>query len=170
MSKKQEGDRIPVTKIQIDLASRTIIFEGDGQPLARLTLAAEGVIFFQPGLDLGEISSPEVPVESEPKSSKENNPTQTLTGRLKNQPRGGKPDRSGRPTAYARFAAHLENEDEAHDYIATFHRHTAKIALNLAKDAQITVEGYPHPSASEKRLETFSVINLRNYPGMPKKR
>ncbi len=88
----------------------------------------------------------------------------TLSGKLKAKPKEGKPDRSGKPTAYARFSAHVEGEKEPHDFLATFHRHTTKIALTLSKDSQITVDGYPHPGNSEKRLDTFSVINIIQYP------
>ena len=45
------------------------------------------------------------------------------------------------------------------------------IAAGLPKGAPVTVEGYPHPSTDPagKRLDTFSVINLVNYPGKPEK-
>lgn len=86
-------------------------------------------------------------------------PTVTLTGRLTTKPKPGRPDRSGNRTAYARFAAHAEGE-QAHDYIATFHRQTAQLALSLARGAQVTVEGYPHASGSEKRMDTLSVFRI----------
>ncbi len=93
--------------------------------------------------------------------------TVTMSGRLKTAPRPGRPDRSGNATTYARFAAHVDGEDDAHDYVATFHRHTAPLALRLRKEDQITVEGYPHQSSGERRLDTFSVVNLVRYPGVP---
>lgn len=46
------------------------------------------------------------------------------------------------------FAAHVEGEQGPHDLIASFHRHTARIALGLGRDGQITVEAYAHPSAA----------------------
>jgi len=52
----------------------------------------------------------------------------------------------------------------------TFHRHTARIALGLAADAQLTVEGYPHVSENPQRSDTFSVINIVAYPGKPSRR
>ena len=90
--------------------------------------------------------------------------TVTLTGRLKANPRPGRADRNGNATAYARFSAHVEGEDQAHDYVCTFHRHTAPIALRLRNEDQITIEGYPHPSGTPQRLDTFSVINVPSYP------
>jgi len=56
-------------------------------------------------------------------------------------------------------------------YLATFHRHTAAIALGLARNDQVTVEGYLHPASdpSGKRLDTFSVIAIHSYPGKPER-
>ena len=65
-----------------------------------------------------------------------------------------------------------EGSADAHLYGATFHRHTAAIALGLAAGTQITVEGYPHANwdRSGKRMDTLSVINLLAYPGKPEGR
>src|SRR5205809_507993 len=93
----------------------------------------------------------------------------TLTGRLKTQPRDGRPDAKGNPTAWARLAVHEEGRDDAHLYSATFHRHTARIALSLTKDAQVTVQGYAHTSDDPRRMDTLSVVNLVAYPGKPDK-
>lgn len=94
--------------------------------------------------------------------------TVTLTGRLKSTPKPGRTDRSGKPTAWARVAVHDEGQDEPHLYLATFHRHTAPIALGLKAGAQITVEGYPHVSTDPKRSDTLSVITMPQYPGKPR--
>jgi hypothetical protein len=143
-----------------------LVFEGKLPP--------EGVIFFPSQLQTLPASTESVPqvIESVSPASasdaaKEREKTITLSGKLKSQPKPGKPDRSGKPTAYADFAAHVTGEETAHDYVATFHRHTRQIALTLAKEAQITVNGYPHPSSSEKRKDTFSVVNIVEYPGRP---
>src|SRR5947209_19863153 len=86
----------------------------------------------------------------------------TLQGKLKSKPRPGRPDSRGNPTAWARFAAHEEEQDGAHMYSATFHKHTAAIALSLDKDAQLTVQGYPHPvdDPGSKRMDTLSVLHI----------
>jgi hypothetical protein len=99
--------------------------------------------------------------------AKEREKTITLSGKLKSKPQPGKNDRSNNPTAYANFAAHVEGEKAAHDYVATFHRHTRGIALKLPVEAQITVTDYPHPSDTPKRKDTFSVVNIVDYPGKP---
>lgn len=167
MSKEQEGHEIPitVTTIHIDLKERIVSFEHEGEEIAKVSFANEGVVFVR-----GDQESLPASSETGPKAAKESEPRVVLTGRLKTKLREGRPDRNGRPTAYGKFAAHVEGEDQAQMYIATFHRHTTKIALSLPRDVQITVDGYPHESNSPKRLPTFSVINLVDYPGKPKKK
>lgn len=63
-----------------------------------------------------------------------------------------------------------DDRDTAHMYSATFHKHTTKIALKLAAESTITVQGYPHESddPGSKRMDTLSVINLLDYPGNEK--
>lgn len=167
MSKEQEGRAIALTAIQIDLANRSITFEAEHKPVARLSLGPEGIIFEALSMPASAAPSPELPSSQEASPSKEKEKTVILTGKLKAKPKEGKPDRRGRPTAYARLAAHEEGQEDPHLYLATFHRHTTKIALSLAKDAQLTVEGYPHLSGdpSGKRMDTLSVINIVQYPG-----
>ena len=93
----------------------------------------------------------------------------TLSGLLLTQPRAGKPDRRGNPTAWAYFGAAAAGEDEARRFRAMFHRHTAAIASRLAKGSPLTVEGYAHTrvDATGKRVDTLSVLHLVNYPGKP---
>jgi hypothetical protein len=179
MAKESEGVGIPFTDIHINLKDQTIVLKKEEEVVATLIfegkLPAEGVIFFPnqlPTLPAGAAES--VPQAIEPVSpapastaAKEREKTITLSGKLKSQPKPGKPDRSGKPTAYADFAAHVEGEEEAHYYVATFHRHTRDIASKFPKEAQITVTGYPHPSNSPKRKDTFSVVNIVEYPGKP---
>ena len=78
----------------------------------------------------GESAEPSQSPDSEERES-----TVTLTGRLKAKLREGKLDRSGHPTAYARFAAHAQGEDGPHVFMATFHRGAANQPLNLNKEA-----------------------------------
>ncbi len=157
MEREQEGPANLVTGIHLNLVERTITFDVEGEAAVSLRLASYGLTLESPAM------SATTPAEVVDEAQK----TVTLSGRLVNAPRSGRPDRSGNPTAYARFAAHIEGEDQAHDYVCTFHRHTAPIALRLRKEDQLTVEGYPHPSSGARRLDTFSVVNLVRYPGMP---
>lgn len=158
MEREQEGPLNLVTGIHLNLVERTLTFDVEGEPVVSLRLALYGLT----------LETPETSVTTPAAVLDEAQKTVTLSGRLVNAPRSGRPDRNGNPTSYARFAAHVEGEQQAHDYVCTFHRHTAPIALRLRKDAQVTVEGYPHPSSGAGRLDTFSVINIINYPGMPR--
>lgn len=167
-----ERKDILLSSIHINLKDRSITFESGDQPVAKLTLAPEGVIFEAAyGLPLPRREG-ELPSTSPATSpGKEKEQTVTLTGKLKSQPKEGKPDSKGNPTAWARLAVHEEDEKEAHMYLASFHRHTVKVALSLPRDAQITVEGYPHrkEDPSKKRTDTLSVINILGYPGKKEK-
>jgi len=96
--------------------------------------------------------------------SREKQQTTTLTGNLRTQPRSGRPDSQGRPTAWARFAAEDSEQDRV--YSATFHRAAAPLALSLTKGAQLTIEGYLHPAdPARKQPGRLSVIVVHNYPG-----
>lgn len=162
MSEREEHvEGLPLTAIYINLEEHRVELESSHGTVASVSFPSVGTIYFNGGepRPTDSVSGPE--------DGEKNRPI-VLTGRLKNKPREGRADRSGNPTAYARFSAHVEGEEGPHDYIATFHRHTTQLALGLAANAQITVEGYPHASQSEKRLDSFSVINVLNWPGKPR--
>jgi hypothetical protein len=180
MAREIERTGIPFTDIHINLTDQTITLKKEDEIVATLVfegkLPAAGVIFFgsQPQglLDSPFDEEPEIPLSSTSPASaseaaKEREKTVTLTGKLKSQPKPGRNDRSGNPTAYADFAAHVEGEEKAHYHKATFHRYTRQIALTLPKEAQITVTGYPHPRESDKSTDTFSVVRIVDYPGKP---
>ena len=180
MAGEIEPTGIPFTDIHINLTGQTITLKKEEEVVATLVfegkLPAAGVIFLgsqpQALLDSPFDEEPETPVSpaspaSASDAAKEREKIVTLSGKLKSKPQPGKNDRSNKPTAYADFAAHVEGEKGAHDYVATFHRHTRGIALKLPVEAQITVMGYPHPSKSPKRKDTFSVVNIVEYPGKP---
>jgi hypothetical protein len=180
MAKEDEAG-IRFTDIHINLADQTITLKKEDEVVATLVfegkLPAAGVIFLgsQPKALLDSLfdEEPETPVSPTSPSdvAKEREKTITLTGKLKSKPQPGKNDRSNKPTAYADFAAHVEGEEKAHDFVATFYRHTRGIALKLPKEAQITVNGYPHSSNSARPKDTFSVVNILDYPGkLPPKR
>jgi hypothetical protein len=182
MAAEIEGSGIRFTDIHINLTDQTIVLKKEDEVVATLIfegkLLAAGVIFFgsQPQALSDSPFDEEVETPASPAAAsdvaKEREKTATLTGRLKSKPQPGKNDRSGKPTAYADFAAHVEGEEKAHNYKATFHRRTRDIALKLPIEAQITVFGYPHPRNSPRSTDTFSVVNLVDYPGklQPKKK
>jgi len=108
---------------------------------------------------------PEACGSSPVQGGKEKDSSLTLTGRLKSNPKEGRPDSAGRSTAWARFAAHEEDEDAPHLYLATFHRHTRPLVLTLKTGDQLTVEGFVHRRSSTDRLDTLSIFAIHDYPG-----
>ena len=90
----------------------------------------------------------------------------TFTGKLKTKPREGRRTTKGKPTAWAIFAAHDEEQEEAKIYSTSFTESARTIALNLSQDAQITVKGYPPIPATEEgrrdRLHVFAILNHPN--------
>ncbi len=162
--------------IHIDLAERSVTFEGPGQAATRLRLTPEGILYQLLGsvplterlVDRLTTDAPSDSPTSEANAAKQKDPTVVLTGKLKTVPRAGRPDSQGHPTAWARFAAH--EEAGAQLYSCTFHRGSARIALGLPIEAQLVVEGYAHPSAEPgRKLATLSVFRLLHYPGKPEK-
>lgn len=175
---------VPVDSIHIDIRDHSITFEGRKGIIARL-LFSDAVYFQTPtesppealiSPDEGESSPQTLEDEAsavvEATALPETAQPVVLSGRLKSQPREGRPDSRGRPTAWTRLAVHEDDRPDAHLYSATFHRGSARIALRLAADAAITVEGYPHLSSdpSAGRLDTLSVFRVLDYPDKPKKR
>jgi hypothetical protein len=180
MASEVEGTGIQFTDIHINLQEQTITLKKEKEVVATLVfegkLPAAGVIFFgsqpqdlldSPFDEEPEISDSPVTPATLADAAKEREKTVTLSGKLKSKPQPGKRDRSNNPTAYADFAAHVEGEKDAHYYVATFHRHTRGIALKLPVESQITVSGYPHPSNKPRHKDTFSVVNILDYPGKP---
>jgi hypothetical protein len=172
MPVERESHRTTLSGIRVDLKDRSVTFETENKPVAKIAIAPEGVVFEILRADAAPSVPPSIAREEAPAASRsEREKTVSLTGRLKSQPKEGKADSRGNPTAWARLAVHEEGREDAHLYLATFHRHTAPIALTLPREVQITVEGYPHPSSDPAgtRLDTLSVIKLVNYPGKPEK-
>jgi hypothetical protein len=177
----QAAEGVPVKGLLIDLEKRSLTVLSDTEVLAKVTLSPTGLIFDSGATPPAEaVAVPEAtpPTIAAPatlaniETSAEKARTATLNGRLKSKPREGRPDAQGKPTAWARFAAHEDDRDTAHIYSTTFHKHTAPIALGLDTDAPLTVQGYPHHNQQDdpgsKRMDTLSVINLIDYPGKGK--
>jgi hypothetical protein len=147
-----ELESVPLKTIHIDVLVGSVIFEGvDGRAIS-----------WNPRLMLEHLQSTAPPSLQEAEA--ESDPLVKLTGKLKSVPKEGRPDSSGFPTAWARFAAHAEGSKQAHMYIATFHRKAREIALGLKTESQILVEGYPHQATQSDRLDTLSVVHIINYP------
>lgn len=173
---------VQLTGIHLDLEHKRLLLAAGHELVATLTLTPEGVIFNARSIAAPvpvmaeEPASPEadtspLPVSTPLDAETEKPKAVTLQGKLKSKPQAGRPDSRGKPTAWARFAAHEEEHDGAHLYSTTFHKHTVELALGLDKDTPLTVQGYPHlqEDPGTKRLDTLSVINLLEYPGKPQK-
>ena len=163
----QEGSSEQLKAIHINLDERSITFQAE-RTSTRLTLSVAGLLYEVLGVD--PITDRSVArLAGDIDGAKENEPNVTLTGRLKTQPKEGRADRRGKPTAWAKLAVHEDGRDEAKMYSATFHRHTAGVALGLPRDALVTVQGYVRESSDPQRMDRVSVFNLLAYPGKPGK-
>src|SRR6266568_1220713 len=105
MAQEQEQTRESLKAIHIDFQERSILFEAENSAATKLTLTPGGVLYEL----LGAVSITARSVKklletaAEPRQEAEGSPEQDktliLAGRLKSQPKEGKPDRSGNPTA-----------------------------------------------------------------------
>lgn len=172
VAQESEPKSIPITAIRIDLREHSVTLEAPDGPLAKLAFS-KGTILFQGSLlqpphdsSAVETTASEDEASAEPQPRPERGTPVILSGRLKSRPRPGRPDAQRLPTAWARLAVHEENRAQAHVYSATFHRASALVALRLALNAPVTVEGYPHTSNDPegKRLDTLSVFRFINHP------
>lgn len=175
---------VTVDAIRIDFRDRSITFEGRQGALARLVLSdavylqtptespPEGLILPDEEDSGFQVLEDETSTAEGPAPVAEKEQPVVLSGRLKSQPREGRPDSQGHPTAWARLAVHEDDRPDAHLYSATFHRGSARIALRLAAEAPITVQGYPHLSNDPPtgRLDTLSIFRVLDYPGKPRQR
>ena len=177
----KEGEPIRLTDIHINLVDQVVTIEAEDGRKARYSFAPTATIFEasndSPTTIPMELDEPE-PTPTAPPArqrsasteQKEKEPTVTLAGKLLTKPRPGKPDNAGKATAWARFAAHEEGNQKAHLYSTTFHRSAANIALqHLDKDSSVVLEGYSHPAGDPKRMDTFSVVVVHQYPGKPER-
>jgi hypothetical protein len=179
MSKSPESEGsvpIPLIGIYLDVPSKTVVFAAEEGVLAAVRLTAQGIVFQYGESHEGQSEGPSPPLPSPSERLASSAETErekplTLQGKLKGAPRLGRPDAKGNKTTWARFAAHEAEREGVHLYSATFHRHTADIALGLESGASLTLQGYPHEQSdpASKRMDTLSVINVLDYPGKPEK-
>ena len=158
MPQEGEGYRIRLSGFHVDLANKTIRLEAAGEPFAQLRYEPQdGSIIFE---------SPRTLSASIREEAKEEDQHVIFTGKLKTTPKEGRRTTKGKPTAWAIFAAHDEEQEEAHIYSTSFTESAREIALRLSQDAQITVKGYPPIPATEEgkrdRLHVFAILNHPN--------
>ena len=179
MSIERQPRDIRLTGIHIDLVDQIVTLRAQDGRRAKLSFGQPTALFETKPPPLTEPDTPDELVaddgdhgwpepDSAPQQSREKQQTILLSGHLRSQPKAGRPDRQGRPTAWARLAVQEEGIDQAHLYSATFYQATTAIALGLLKGAQVTLEGYPHAGdPAKKRLDSLSVVALHEYPGKP---
>jgi hypothetical protein len=163
----------------IPLKAIHIVLEAEDGRLTKLTFAPDGTfdlvsqIAASSGAAITERSVERLAAEAEsqaqddakPAPTKEKSPTTVIPGKLQSKPVEGRPDRHGKPTAYARLLGHLQGEEGATLLSTSFHGRTREIVLGLNAEDHITAQGYLHRSLDPDRLSTFSVIHLVHYPG-----
>jgi hypothetical protein len=146
-------------------AARRLLEVSQPDATERETAAETDAGVLSPARSIQEASAQEVSA-----ASREKQPALVLPGRLQTKPMDGRPDGRGKPTAWARLLAHLEDREGAVLLSVTFHNRTRDIALGLVDGDAITAQGYLHPSRDPERLSTFSVFHLINYPGKPSRK
>jgi len=180
MSNERQPKDIRLTGIHIDLVDQIVTLEAQDGRRAKLSFGQPTTLFKAHPQPPSESDTPAEFVaddetgwpepDAAPQAAQEKPQPVTLSGRLRTKPKAGRPDRQGRPTAWARLAVQEEGTEQAHLYTATFYRTTTAIALGLPKDSQLTVEGYPRVGdATKQRLDTLAVLVLHQYPGKPSK-
>jgi hypothetical protein len=186
MAQEQEKEPVQLTHVGLDLTTGVVsLFGARNDELVRfrffLPPGLQQLLTTQPPterslrtlLDAGAAS--DAPLAAEPVAAAERSdksPTLVLPGKLQTKPQDGRPDRQGKPTAWARFLARIEGRDGATLLSTSFHGRTREIALGLSAEDHITAQGYLHLRAAtdaESRLSSFSVIHLLQYPGKPQR-
>lgn len=191
MAGESEASISRIQSIHIDLEAQSIETLAHDGIVVRFTFSPEGI--FQQLLAGGSLegatrrllsaSRPEAegetkaetdagvespaPATEEAAAPREKQPALVLPGKIQTKPMEGRPDGRGKPTAWARFLAHMDGQEGATLLSATFHNRTRDIALGLSDGDAITAQGYLHLSRNAERLSTFSVFHLINYPGKP---
>src|SRR5947209_2472013 len=108
----ESQQHLPLKGIYINFEERSIEFEDTHGTVGRIVFAGERLLVEGRPLTLAAAAE-------ESGEQREKQATVTLAGTLVTQPVQGKPDARGRGTAWARFAAHEEGQEDAHLYSAT---------------------------------------------------
>src|SRR6266571_2609533 len=103
---QQETSPIKLRLIQMDLKQRSLLLVAEDYSATRLILSSEGILYetfvastMPLTYPLTERSVEKLAAEAQP--TRDIDSTVTLTGRLKAQPKEGRPDTRGNPTAWA---------------------------------------------------------------------
>jgi hypothetical protein len=173
MTPERQPD-IRLTGIHINLVEQVVTLEAEDGRKARLAFSPAGNPLPAEGETLEALVAEDENkgwhAEPSPAEQRERQATIVVSGQLRSQPKAGRPDRQGRPTAWARLAVQEAGVEQAQLSSATFYRATTAIALKLPRGAEVSVEGYPRAGDQAKsRLDTLAVLALHQYPGKPSK-
>src|SRR5215210_3975517 len=101
---KQESEPVPLKSVHLDLVDWVLTLEGaDGRAIRFSPIEALHQL-----LSKAQLPPPASASEAEQPAESKENPTSTISGKLKTQPKEGLADSRGRPTATARLAYHQE--------------------------------------------------------------
>src|SRR5215212_6451607 len=139
---EQQPDPQRLRSIKLDLEKRYLQIESTDATIVRLSLTPQGIaweLLQPPTITTARaverlVETAGTPADAEPAATaedKEKPTVYTYTGKLKGQAREGRPDASGRKTAWGRLAVHEQDQEQARMLSATFTRHTANLALAL---------------------------------------
>src|SRR3954452_21521976 len=95
-----ESEPVPLRSIHVDLEQWILTLEGTDGRAIRFSPLEVWLQF----LAQAQTSLPAPEAEPEPPSESQENPTTTVSGKLKTKPAIASPDSRGRPTATARLA------------------------------------------------------------------
>ncbi len=160
---REEGYHIRLSGFHVDLENKAIRLEAAGEPFAQLRYEPQdGSIIFE--------SPRTLPAQSAADTTEQEQHV-VFTGKLKTTPKEGRRTTKGKPTAWAIFAAHDEEQEEAKIYSTSFTESAREIALRLSQEAQITVKGYPPiPATEEGKRDSLHVFAILNHPKKPRSR
>jgi hypothetical protein len=178
-SEREASQPLPVEVIHYFCDDKRFVIEVAGGPVFSLTHLPDG-IFYQL-IEARSVSErsverlvdelERVPATDDAVVGEQRAPTTVVPGRIQGRAKEGRVDGRGRPTAWGRFLAHIDGEEGASLLSTTFHGRTRDIVLGLPEDASITAQGYLRrvtgANPEQRRMPTFSVIHLLQYPGKP---
>jgi hypothetical protein len=148
----------PLRKLVIDFQAGVLILEAETG--ATLTFAlGKSLTITTSQSETPQAETAQAPAEAGTKGKQQ---TVQLSGKLKSKPKPDRPDSQGKPTVWAKFAAHIEGESEAHMFSTTFHRASAEQALTFEREDRITVQGYIRPSQEPGRMDALSVFAIQS--------
>jgi hypothetical protein len=168
-----ERDPGVIKTIVIEPREGTLSLVNENEDIIKFVMTPEGIrySYLQAGALTDrsvEKAMGQIEMETPQQEDKEKTPVSTFTGKLKGDVKPGRVDSRGNPTSWGKIAVHEEGRDTAKMLSATFHRHTAELALRFKDQDLLTIQGYLRENSDPARMDLISVFNVVDYPGKPK--